>query len=60
MHEHVIKKLNKAMKHAQATANYVWKESEMILLMKEKAREESKLLIPKYQIVDLICIKDDR
>ncbi|KAI9051017.1 hypothetical protein LZ554_005125 [Drepanopeziza brunnea f. sp. 'monogermtubi'] len=40
IYEHVIRKLNKAMKHAQATANYVWKESEMILLMKEKAREE--------------------
>lgn len=41
IYEHVIKKLNKAMKHAQATANYVWKESEMILSMKEKAREDS-------------------
>ncbi|KAK2626832.1 hypothetical protein QTJ16_004007 [Diplocarpon rosae] len=41
IYEHVIKKINKAMRHAQATANYVWKESEMILLMKEKAREES-------------------
>ncbi|CAL3963838.1 hypothetical protein PZA11_001338 [Diplocarpon coronariae] len=44
IYEHVIKKLNKAMKHAQATANYVWKESEMILLMKEKAREERRAM----------------
>jgi hypothetical protein len=42
IYEHVIKKFNKAMKHAQAQSNYVWKESEMILSMKEKAREERK------------------
>jgi len=42
IHEHVIKKFNKALNHAQASSNYVWKESEMILAMKEKAREESK------------------
>jgi hypothetical protein len=42
IYEHVIKKFNKALKHAQASANYVWKESEMILSMKEKAKEESK------------------
>jgi hypothetical protein len=40
VYEHVIKKLNKALKHAQASSNYVWKESEKILLMKDKAREE--------------------
>ncbi|KAF4633578.1 hypothetical protein G7Y89_g4537 [Cudoniella acicularis] len=40
IYEHIIKKLNKALKHAQASSNYVWKESEMMLLMKEKAREE--------------------
>jgi nitrogen permease regulator 3-like protein len=44
IYEHVIKKFNKALKHAQASANYVWKESEMILSMKEKAKEESKSL----------------
>jgi hypothetical protein len=44
VYEHVIKKFNKALKHAQASSNYVWKESEMILGMKEKAREERKLL----------------
>lgn len=41
IYEHVIKQFNKALSHGQATANYVWKESEMILSMKEKAREES-------------------
>ena len=44
IYEHVIKKFNKALKHAQASANYVWKESEMMLSMKEKAREERKSL----------------
>lgn len=42
IYEHVIKKFNKALKHAQAQSSYVWKESEMILSMKEKAREERK------------------
>lgn len=41
IYDHAIKKLNKAMKHAQAQSDYVWKESRMILNMKEKAREES-------------------
>ncbi|TVY54177.1 Nitrogen permease regulator 3 [Lachnellula cervina] len=40
IYEHIIKKFNKALKHAQASSNFVWKESEMILTMKEKAREE--------------------
>lgn len=41
MFEHVAKDLNKALRYAQAYSNYVWKESEMILTMKDKAREES-------------------
>lgn len=45
IYEHVIKKLNKALKHAQAQSNYVWRESEMILSMKEKAREERKFYL---------------
>ncbi len=44
MYEHIIKKFNKALHLAQASSNYVWKESEMILTMKEKAREERKFL----------------
>ncbi|KAG0649957.1 Nitrogen permease regulator 3 [Hyphodiscus hymeniophilus] len=40
IYEHVVKTFNKALKHAQAQSNYVWKESEMILSMKEKARED--------------------
>lgn len=42
MFEHVAKDLNKAMRYAQNYNNYIWKESEMILGMKDKAREESK------------------
>jgi hypothetical protein len=40
MYEHVAKDMNKALRFAQHYSNYVWKESEMILGMKEKAREE--------------------
>lgn len=42
LYEHVIKTFNKALNHAQAQSNYVWKESETILGMKERAREDSK------------------
>jgi hypothetical protein len=48
IYEHVIKKFNKAAKHAQAQSNYVWKESEMILSMKEKAREERRMPFTSY------------
>jgi hypothetical protein len=40
IYDQVIKKFNKALKHAQASSDYVWIESERILSMKEKAREE--------------------
>lgn len=46
IYEHVIKKFNKALKHAQAQENFVWKQSEMILSMKEKAREERRSYLP--------------
>jgi hypothetical protein len=39
--QHVAKNINKALKYAQAESNYVWEESELILGLKEKAREES-------------------
>ncbi|TAQ87932.1 hypothetical protein B7494_g3745 [Chlorociboria aeruginascens] len=44
IYEHVIKKFNKALHHAQAQSGYVWKESKIILAMKEKAREERRPL----------------
>lgn len=52
IYEHVIKKFNKALKHAQAQSSYVWKESEMILSMKEKAREERRF----REIYAQLCI----
>jgi hypothetical protein len=41
MFEHVAKDINKALRYAQNYSNYVWKESDMILNMKEKAKEKS-------------------
>jgi hypothetical protein len=52
IYDNVIKDLNKALLHAQASSNYVWKESEMILGMKEKAREESEFSVyVKWQML---------
>lgn len=51
--EHVIKEFNKALKHAQAQNEYVNKESEMILAMKEKAREESEFTLSHLKGVEL-------
>jgi hypothetical protein len=54
IYEHIIKKFNKALNHAQASSNYIWKESEKILSMKEKAREDSE--ISTYHIEMLMLI----
>ncbi|RKF76792.1 Nitrogen permease regulator 3 [Golovinomyces cichoracearum] len=40
MYEQVAKKFNWALMRAQANSCYVWNESELILTMKEKARED--------------------
>lgn len=40
--EHVAKDINKALRYAQNYSNFVWKESDLILTMTEKAREKSK------------------
>lgn len=40
MFEHVAKDMNKALKYAQHYNNYVWKESEKILSMKDKAKDD--------------------
>lgn len=40
MYEHVIKKFSKALKYEQDHSNYVWKEAQRILQMKERAREQ--------------------
>ncbi|KAL1980554.1 hypothetical protein VTN96DRAFT_3960 [Rasamsonia emersonii] len=40
MYENVIKKFGKALKWEQARTDYVWKEAQNILQIKEKAREK--------------------
>lgn len=53
MFECVVKKFAKVLKYEQARSNWVWKQSETILNMKEKAREDGKLpdwcFFPKLQ-----------
>lgn len=39
MYEHVIKKFSKALKYEQDHSDYVWKEAQHILQIKERARE---------------------
>lgn len=39
MFEHVAKDINKALRYAQNYSNYVWKESDLILNLKEKAKD---------------------
>ena len=41
MFEYVVKKFSKALKYEQARSNWVWRQSEMILNMKERAKEDS-------------------
>lgn len=41
MYDHVVKKLGRRLKWAQARANYVWKQSEIILKAKAQARHRS-------------------
>ncbi|KAI9849505.1 MAG: Nitrogen permease regulator 3 [Sclerophora amabilis] len=40
MYEHVVKKFAKALKYEQARTNWVWQQSEMILNLKDKAKED--------------------
>jgi hypothetical protein len=44
MFEYVVKKFAKVLKYEQARSNWVWRQSEMILNMKERAKEESMFL----------------
>jgi hypothetical protein len=41
MYDYVIKKFTKALKYEQARSNYVWRETDLILGMREKAKESS-------------------
>ncbi|KAF3895470.1 Nitrogen Permease regulator of amino acid transport activity 3 [Trichophyton interdigitale] len=48
MYDNVVKKFGKALKSEQARANYVWKEAQSILRIKEKCREERTSLSGLY------------
>jgi hypothetical protein len=39
MFEHVAKDINKALRYAQNYSNYVWRESDLILTLKDKAKD---------------------
>jgi hypothetical protein len=43
MYDNIIKKFGKALKWEQARTDYVWREAQKILQMKEQARGRSKL-----------------
>lgn len=53
-YDNVIKKFGKGLKSEQATADYVWKEAQTILHVKEKARERS-MLSPNLLVSFLVC-----
>lgn len=42
IYDNVAKDFNKALQRAQSESNYVWKQADLIMSMKEKAREERK------------------
>ncbi|EER30034.1 Nitrogen permease regulator 3 [Coccidioides posadasii str. Silveira] len=48
-YDNVIKKFGKGLKSEQATANYVWKEAQKILHIKEKGRENKSSLSSVYE-----------
>ncbi len=48
MYENVAKKFAKALKWEQARSNYVWKESKIILKLKEEAQDNGKSLFSLY------------
>lgn len=48
MYEHVIKKFSKALKYEQDHSDYVWKEAQHIMQIKERARERG--IFPHIQI----------
>ncbi len=56
MYDHVVKKLGRALKWEQARANYVWKQSEIILNAKAEAGHKSSFLFlsPAFIILKTI------
>jgi hypothetical protein len=57
--EHVAKDINKALRYAQSYSNYVWKESDMILTMKDKAREKS-VCILSIEFLQMLTLRTGR
>ncbi len=56
MFEHVLKKFAKALKYEQARSNWVWRQSEMILNMKDRARDQSMFQYPSLMRFSLECV----
>ncbi|KAI9761370.1 MAG: bHLH/Zip transcription factor [Chaenotheca gracillima] len=51
MYEHVVKKFSKALNYEQARTNWVWKQSEMILNLREKAKEEDMTITRLWNLI---------
>lgn len=56
MYTHIIREVNKAYKYAQQRSEFVWKESKKIMLIKDKAREESTFQTPRISRMRFLCI----
>lgn len=59
MFEHVAKDINKALRYAQSYGNYVWKQSDIILNMKDKAREKSTCILV-FELLQMLTLKTER
>ena len=57
--EHVAKDINKALRYAQSYSNYVWKQSDIILNMKDKAREKSACILI-FESLQMLTLKTER
>ncbi|KAH0566480.1 hypothetical protein GP486_000122 [Trichoglossum hirsutum] len=51
MYENVVKKFAKALKYEQARSNYVWTESELVLTMKDQAKEKGTHMSTLWQSI---------
>ena len=51
MYDYVIKKFTKALKYEQARSNYVWKETDLILGLQEKAKESGMYFVSFHCVI---------
>lgn len=51
MYEHVTKKFSKALKYEQDQSDYVWKEAQHILQIKERARERGEICLLTFGVL---------